>query len=71
MDIATAVSTLLNLTNAAANMLAQAGQVSTMIQSMQAQGRTTFTQEEWAVIQNADVAARKQLAEAIVKALAV
>lgn len=50
-----------------ANAAAKASQVGALISKAQAEGRTTFTPEEWAQISNMDDVARAQL-EAAIKA---
>lgn len=64
-----AVNMLVTLMGTANNMIASAGQISQILATAQAQGRTQLTPEEWAVVQGADDAARQQLVDAIAKAL--
>lgn len=65
-----AIQTLLALTQSIGNLVAQAGQVSSIITQMQTEGRTELTPAEQAVISGADDASRKALMDAIAKALA-
>lgn len=68
MAIEEAVSLMLALLQAATNGLSLATQVSTLIQTATAQGRTSLTTEEMAQCVALDDAARKMLADAITKA---
>lgn len=70
MDAIAAVNALIAITSTISNLVAQAGQVSAIITSMQAEGRTTLTPAEMLVISGADDASRKALVDAITKALA-
>lgn len=65
MGIAEAVIILANVTSASLSLLQQAGVVSDLIKRANAENRTTFTSEEWALITGADDAARKALEDAI------
>jgi len=65
MGTAEAIILLANLTNAAITSLQNAQAISQLIQKANAEGRTTFTAEEWAVITGADDAAKKVLDDAI------
>ncbi len=69
MTIAEALALLLQVTGTAAGMIANAQQISALIQTATAQGRTTFTPEEWATIQGVDTAARAVLVQQITAAL--
>ena len=69
MTIAEALTLLLQLTGSATALIAQIQQVSALVQTAQAQGRTTFTPDEWATIQGIDTASRAQLVAAITAAL--
>lgn len=69
MTIAEAIAVLLQLTQTATNMMSQATAVSALIQQANAQGRTTFTDAEWATIKGADDQARAALVAALTKAL--
>lgn len=69
MGIAEALALLLQVTGSALNMMSQAQQISALIQKAQAEGRTTFTADEWAQIQAVDANARAALVAAITKAL--
>lgn len=69
MTIAEALAALIQTMNTATNMMAQASQISALIQTATAQGRTTFTADEWATITASDAAARAQLVAAITAAL--
>lgn len=68
-SVAEALALLLTATNAAATALANAQQISAIIQAATAQNRTTFTPEEWATIQGTDATARAALVAAITAAL--
>lgn len=70
MQIADGVAILATLLSTVTNAVAQASQVSSMIQAAQAAGRTTFTDTEWATITAANSASREALVTAIQKALA-
>ena len=48
-------------------LLSRAAEISTMIQSLNAQGRTTFTAEEWALVQGPNDVARQRLADEIAR----
>lgn len=69
MTIAEALALLLQVTGTAANMIANAQQISALIQTATAQGRTTFTADEWVQIQGVDTAARALLVQQITAAL--
>lgn len=71
MGIAEALALLLQVTGTAMNMMANAQQISALIQKAQAEGRTTFTPEEWTQIQSIDGNARAALVAQITKALGV
>lgn len=71
MGIAEALALLLQVTGSAMNMLANAQQISALIQAAQASGRTTFTPEEWAQITSIDNNARAALVAQLTKALGV
>lgn len=49
-------------------LLSNATQISTLIQTAQAAGRTTLTSEEWATVVGADDSAESALLAAIAKA---
>jgi 3'-phosphoadenosine 5'-phosphosulfate (PAPS) 3'-phosphatase len=49
-------------------LLANASQISQLIEKAQSEGRSTFTDAEWSVITGSDDAARKMLADEIAKA---
>ena len=68
MGTVEAIVMLANLTNAALTSLQNAQIISTLIQKANAEGRTTFTPDEWKVITDADDAARGNLAATIAKA---
>jgi len=68
-SVAEALSLLLAATNAAATAIANAQQISAMIQAANAAGTTTFTPEQWAVIQKIDDDARASLVASITAAL--
>lgn len=65
MGTAEAVIMLANLTSAAITSLQNAQVISGLIQKAQAENRTTFTPDEWALITGADDAGRKTLDAAI------
>ena len=68
-SVAEALSLLLAATNAAATAIANAQQISAMIQQANAAGTTTFTPEQWATIQKIDDDARAALVASITAAL--
>lgn len=70
MDIAAAVEILATVLNTITNAAAQASQISSIVKGAQAQGRTTLTDAEWAIVNQANADARKALLDAIAKALA-
>lgn len=70
MTTVEAIAMLTQLLATATNLMANAQAVSALIQKAQAEGRTTFTAEEWATIQGADNAGRAALVAAISAALA-
>ena len=67
--IAEALAILAQGLGTATSLLASVQQISALISTAQAQGRTTFTAEEWATVQGVDTAARQQLVAAITAAL--
>lgn len=69
MDVAAAIEALAAVLNTVTNAVAQASQISSIIQGAQAQGRTTLTAEEWAIIDQSNAAARQALVAQIAKAL--
>lgn len=69
MTILEATNALLTLLTTATSMMANAQQISGLIQKAQTEGRTTFTPEEWAVIQQSDTTSREALIAAITVAL--
>lgn len=71
MDLLAATNLLMELTQTLTNVAQQAGNVSAVIRTAQAEGRTTLTPAEWATIQAADDAGRQVLLASIQKALAV
>lgn len=60
-----ALNALLALMNTAMNAMASAQQVSAILQKAQAEGRSTLTEEEMAVVKGIDDTARKALVDAI------
>lgn len=70
MDVVAGIQILATLIQAVTNAAAQASQVSSIITGAQAQGRTTFTADEWAIIQGTQATSRQALVDAINKALA-
>lgn len=71
MDVLTALTTLMSLTQTIGNLVGQAGQISTIVRQAQAEGRTALTATEWTTIQSADSASRQVLIDTIAKALAM
>ena len=67
--IAEALALLLQVTGMGMNMLANAQQISALIQKANAEGRTTFTAEEWAQVTSIDSNARAALVAQITAAL--
>ena len=67
--IAEALALLLQVTGMGMNMLANAQQISALIQKANAEGRTTFTAEEWVSITSIDSNARAALVAQITAAL--
>lgn len=65
MNTLTAINLAAVLLQTAMNAMAAAAQVSAIITKAQAEGRTTLTAEEMAVVKGADDAARAALAGAI------
>lgn len=66
--VATAVSLMLDLVTVSAEVAARMQTISSLIQKSQAEGRETFTPDEWAVIVGQDDQARDRLKEAIERA---
>jgi hypothetical protein len=64
MGTAEAIAALAALINAAVNALGAASQIGTMIQTLQSQNRTTFTDAEWATIDGQVAAARAAMVAA-------
>ena len=69
MTVLEGVNALMGLITTATNMLAQAQQISAIVQKAQSENRTTFTPDEWAVIQQMDATSRQALVDAITAAL--
>lgn len=69
MNVVEAVAALLALLNTATNAMVNAQQISALIQKATAEGRNTFTPDEWAVIQQTDTNSRDALIKAITEAL--
>lgn len=67
--IAEALALLLQVTGMGMNMLANAQQISALIQKANAEGRATFTAEEWAQVTSIDSNARAALVAQITAAL--
>lgn len=65
MNVAQAIVVLANITSSGITLLQQAQAVSQLIAKANAEGRSDFTPDEWALITGADDAARKMLVEAI------
>lgn len=63
-----AVNLLVALMNTAMTAMASAARVSAIIKAAQAEGRTTLTDAEMAIVKGIDDAARKVLADAIAAA---
>lgn len=69
MELAAAVDILATILQTVTNSVAQAASVSATIKQAQSEGRTTFTDAEWATIAATQVMSRQQLLDAINKAL--
>lgn len=69
MTTAEALALLIQLTGSLAQLTANIQTIGALVQKAQQEGRTTFTADEWAQIQNIDTAARQQLIAAITAAL--
>ena len=69
MEVVAAVEVLSTILTTITNAVAQASQVSGIIQSAQAQGRTTLTEAEWSIVNAANATSREALVAAIQKAL--
>lgn len=69
MGVAEALALLAQVMASAVNLMANAQQISALVQTAQSQGRTTFTPDEWATIQGIDTAARQLLVAQITAAL--
>lgn len=67
-EIAAGLAIATQLTNSALEFLKNAQQVSQLTANAQAEGRGTYTEEEWAIITGLDDAARKALVDAIAEA---
>lgn len=70
MEVILAINELVALTTTISNAVASAGRISAIIQRATAEGRTTLTPDEWAVVTASDDAGRQALVAAIAKALA-
>ena len=68
--VADAVNILSTLLTTITNSVQNASQVSTIIQGAQAQSRTTLTDGEWAIVNQANAGSREELVAAINKAFA-
>lgn len=69
MTVAEALALLVQLTATLAQTTQNIQTISTLVQSAQASGQTTFTPEQWTQIQAIDTAARAALVDQITKAL--
>ena len=69
MNAIAALNILITLTDALSRITVNIQQVSALIQKAQAEGRDTFTEDEWKNIVGADDQARAFLADAIARAL--
>lgn len=69
MTVAEGIDILATLLSTVSNAAAQATTVSSLISQAKAAGRDTFNDQEKAIIDNANAAARQALADAITKAL--
>lgn len=69
MEIAAAIDILATILQTVTNATAQAISVSSTIKQAQSEGRTTFTDAEWADIQATQATSRQALVDAIQKAL--
>jgi hypothetical protein len=65
METAAAISMLLNLLSAAAELSLKLQSIGAIIQKANAEGRTTLTEAEWAEVVATDDQARKALQDAI------
>jgi hypothetical protein len=70
MEIAAAIEILAQVLNTVTNAVAQATQISSIVKGAQAQGRTTLTEAEWTIVNQANAQSRQALVDAITKALA-
>lgn len=70
MEIAAAIDILATILQTVTNATSQAISVSSTIKQAQSEGRTTFTDAEWATIQATQATSRQALVDAINKALA-
>ena len=68
--VADAVEVLATVLTTVTNAVAQASQISSIIQGAQAQSRTTLTDAEWAIVNSANAQSRAGLVSAINKAFA-
>lgn len=68
--VADAVEILATVLTTVTNAVAQASQISSIIQGAQAQSRTTLTDAEWAIVNSANAQSRSALVDAINKAFA-
>lgn len=68
METAAAIEILAQVLNTITNAVAQANQISTIVTGAQKQGRTTLTDEEWAIVNQANSQSRAALVDSINKA---
>jgi hypothetical protein len=68
-SLAEALVLLANVSSGILVLAQNSQQISALIQKATAEGRTTFTPDEWKIITGGDDAARQVLADAITKAL--
>lgn len=68
MEVVAALEVLAQVLSTVTNSVAQASQISTIIQGAQAQNRTTLTDAEWAIVNSANAQSRSALVDAINKA---
>lgn len=70
MEIVEGINILATILQTVTNAAAQAVTVSATIKQAQSEGRTTFTDAEWAAIQATQASSRQALVDAISAALA-
>ena len=68
--VADAINILSTLLTTVTNAVANANQVSSIVVGAQQQGRTTLTDDEWALVNKANADSRQSLVDSINKAFA-